>query len=133
MTRTEISADFPFAARFVQLKGSKMHYVDEGSGDPILFIHCNPASSYTWRNILPHVTPHARAIAVDLIGFGKSDKPAIAYGFDDSYAYLEAFIEALDLRNVTLVVQDWGSGLGSYFANRHPDRVKGIVFMEAMA
>lgn len=78
------------------------------------------------------MTPHARAIAVDLIGFGKSDKPDIAYGFDDSYAYLEAFIETLELRNITLVVQDWGSGLGFHFANRHRDKIKGIVFMEAM-
>lgn len=132
MTNTDISADFPFAARFVEVKGSHIHYVEDGSGDPVLFIHGNPASSYIWRNIIPHVAPHARAIAVDLIGFGKSDKPDIAYGFDDSYAYLEGFIEALGLSNITLVVQDWGSGLGFHFANRNPNKIKGIVFMEAM-
>lgn len=132
MTNTDISSDFPFAARFVEVKGSLLHYVEDGTGDPVFFTHGNPASSYIWRNIIPHVAPHARAIAVDLIGFGKSDKPDIAYGFDDSYAYLEGFIEALGLTNITLAVQDWGSGLGFHFANQHRDRIKGIVFMEAM-
>jgi haloalkane dehalogenase len=132
MTHTDISADFPFASRFVEVMGSEIHYIDEGAGDPILFIHGNPASSYIWRNIIPHVTPHARAIAVDLIGFGKSDTTDIAYGFADSFAYLEGFIEALGLTNVTLVVQDWGSGLGFHFANLNRDKIKGIVFMEAM-
>ncbi|WP_294228397.1 haloalkane dehalogenase [uncultured Shimia sp.] len=132
MTNTDISADFPFAARFVEVKGSQIHYVEDGTGDPVLFIHGNPASSYIWRNIIPHISPHARAIAVDLIGFGKSDKPDIAYGFDDSYTYLEGFIEALGLTNITLVVQDWGSGLGFHFAHRNRDKIKGIVFMEAM-
>lgn len=80
MTNFEISADFPFQSRFVEVMGSQMHYVEDGSGDPVLFIHGNPASSYIWRNIIPHVTAHARAIAVDLIGFGKSDKPNISYG-----------------------------------------------------
>ena len=129
MTNATISPDFPFASRFVEVMGSRIHYVEDGTGDPILFVHGNPASSYIWRNIIPHVTPYARAIAVDLIGFGKSD---ISYGFDDSYAYLEGFIEALGLTDITLVVQDWGSGLGFHYANQHRDKIKGIVFMEAM-
>lgn len=132
MTTTTISADFPFASQFVEVEGHRIHYVDEGRGHPVLFIHGNPASSYIWRNIIPHITPHARAIAVDLIGFGKSEKPDIAYGFDDSYTHLEGFIEALGLSDITLVVQDWGSGLGFHFAYRHRDKIKGIVFMEAM-
>ncbi|MEM7536477.1 MAG: haloalkane dehalogenase, partial [Chloroflexota bacterium] len=101
-------------------------------GDPILFIHGNPTSAYIWRNIIPHVTPYGRAIAVDLIGMGKSDKPDIDYGFTDSYAYLEAFIEKLNLKNITLVVQDWGSGLGFHYAHQHSENIKGIAFMEAM-
>ena len=128
----EISADFPFESKYIELKGSKMHYVDEGQGDPILFIHGNPTSSYIWRNIIPYVTEDARVIAVDLIGFGKSDKPDIDYGFRDSYNYLEAFIEKLQLKNITLVVQDWGSGLGFHYANTHRENIKGIAFMEAM-
>lgn len=127
-----ISAEFPFESKYIDVKGSKIHYIDEGEGDPILFIHGNPTWSYIWRNIIPYVTDNARAIAVDLIGFGKSDKPDINYGFTDTYAYLEAFIEKLNLKNITIVVQDWGSGLGFHYANRHRDNIKGIAFMEAM-
>ncbi len=129
---TEISATFPFESQFVEINGSRMHYVEEGEGDPILFIHGNPTSSYIWRNIMGYVSPYGRAIAVDLIGMGRSDKPDIDYGFSDSYAYLEAFIEKLGLQNITLVVQDWGSGLGFHYANLHRDNIKGIAFMEAM-
>lgn len=127
-----ISSDFPFESKYLEVKGSKMHYIDEGRGDPILFLHGNPASSYIWRNIIPYTTKDARAIAVDLIGFGKSGKPNIDYGFSDQYEYLEAFIKKLDLKNITLVVQDWGSGLGFHYANKHRENIKGIVFMEAM-
>lgn len=130
--KKEISADFPFQSKYLEVKGSKMHYIDKGEGDPILFIHGNPASSYIWRNIIPYVSDDARVIAVDLIGFGKSDKPDIDYGFTDTYAYLEAFIEKLQLKNITLVVQDWGSGLGFHYANTHRNNIKGIAFMEAM-
>jgi len=130
--KREISSDFPFESKYMEVKGSKIHYIDEGHGDPVLFIHGNPTSSYIWRNIIPYITPDARAIAVDLIGFGKSDKPDINYGFRDTYAYLEAFIEKLGLQNVTIVVQDWGSGLGFHYANLHRKNIKAIVFMEAM-
>ena len=119
-----ISADFPFEAHYVSANGSKMHYVDEGDGDPILFLHGNPTSSYLWRNIIPYATPHGRVIAVDLIGMGKSDKPDIDYRFTTHAEYLEAFIDALELTNITLVIHDWGSALGMDFARRNPDRVK---------
>ena len=82
----EISAAFPFESHYVEVNGSKIHYVDEGEGDPILFLHGNPTSSYLWRNIVPHVTPAARAIAPDLIGMGKSDKPDIEYRFYETFA-----------------------------------------------
>lgn len=130
--KRKISSDFPFESKFIKVKGSNMHYIDEGSGDPVLFIHGNPTSSYIWRNIIPYVAKDARAIAIDLIGFGQSDKPDIAYGFNDQYAYLEEFIEKLELDNITLVVQDWGSGLGLHYANQHRKKIKGIVMMEAM-
>jgi haloalkane dehalogenase len=109
-----------------------MHYIEEGEGDPILFLHGNPTSSYLWRNVIPHVVPQSRCIAVDLIGMGKSDKPDIPYRFQDHAKYLEGFIEALDLENITLVIHDWGSGLGFHYASRHEENVKGIAFMEAM-
>ncbi|MGI0044597.1 MAG: haloalkane dehalogenase, partial [Nitrososphaeraceae archaeon] len=108
------------------------HYIDEGEGDPILFIHGNPTSSYLWRNIIPYVEPYGRAIAVDLIGMGKSDKPDIDYRFVDHAKYLEGFIEELGLKNITLVVHDWGSALGFNYAMQYEDNVKGIAFMEAL-
>jgi haloalkane dehalogenase len=126
-----ISAEFPFESNYVEVLGSQMHYIDEGEGDPILFIHGNPTSSYLWRNIIPYVEPYGRAIAVDLIGMGKSDKPDIGYRFVDHAKYLEAFIEKLDLKNITLVVHDWGSALGFNYAMQNEDNIKGIAFMEA--
>ena len=78
MQTDAISADFPFESKFIDVLGSRMHYIDEGEGEPILFLHGNPTSSYVWRNIIPHLVPHGRCIALDLIGMGKSDKPDIA-------------------------------------------------------
>jgi len=130
--KTNISADFPFESQYLNVKGSKMHYIDEGEGDPILFLHGNPTSNYLWRNVIPHLEGQGRLIAPDLIGMGKSDKPNIDYTYDDHYSYLEAFIEKLDLKNVTLVIHDWGSGLGFLYAHTHADNIKGIAFMEAI-
>jgi len=127
-----ISPDFPFKSNYIEVKGSKLHYVDEGSGDPILFLHGNPTSSYLWRNIIPYMIPKARCVAPDLIGFGKSDKPDIEYRFFDHVKYVEGFIEKMDLKNVTLVMHDWGSALGFHYAMRHENNIKGIAFMEAI-
>lgn len=131
-SKKEISADFPFESKYLEVKGSKMHYIEEGEGDPILFLHGNPTSNYLWRNIIPYLSDKGRCIAPDLIGMGKSDKPDINYGFEDTYAYLEEFIETMDLKNITLVLHDWGSGMGFNYANLHRDNIKAIVFMEAM-
>ena len=129
----EISAAFPFEPKYATVHGSRMHYVEEGGGDPILFLHGNPTSSYLWRNVIPHLSPaSARCIALDLIGMGKSDKPDIEYRFFDHARYVEGFIEALGLRNITLVIHDWGSALGFHYARRHESNVKGIAFMEAI-
>jgi haloalkane dehalogenase len=130
--KKKISEDFPFESKYVTVKGSKIHYIDEGSGDPILFLHGNPTSSYLWRNVIPYLQGKGRCIAPDLIGMGKSDKPNINYGFKDSYDYLNAFIEKLGLKNITLVLHDWGSALGFNYAYKHQNNIKGIAFMEAM-
>jgi haloalkane dehalogenase len=127
-----ISADFPYQSRYVEVLGSLMHYVDEGEGDPILFIHGNPTSSYLYRNIIPHVTDNYRAIAIDLIGMGKSDKPDIGYTYLDHRRYVNAFIEELGLENITFVIQDWGSVLGFDYAMNNEDNTKGLAFMEAI-
>jgi len=128
----KISAEFPFESHYVEVLGSKMHYIDEGEGDPILFLHGNPTSSYLWRNVIPHVESSGRVIAVDLIGMGKSDKPDIPYRFWDHYRYLDAFIKKLGLKHITLVIHDWGSGLGLHYAALHPDNIAGVAFMEAI-
>lgn len=129
----EISPDFPFESHFVDVEGSAMHYVDEGSGPPVLLLHGQPTSAYLWRNVIPHLTENNRVIAVDLIGFGKSDKPDIGYRVADHAAYLEGFIQALDIDgDLTLVVHDWGSFLGFDYAMQHPEQIRGIAFMESM-
>ncbi len=127
-----ISTDFPFTSQYVEVAGSRIHYVEEGSGDPILFLHGNPTSSYLWRNIIPHVSSLGRAVAPDLIGMGKSDKPDLDYSFFDHAKYIDGFIEELGLKNITFVIHDWGSALGFYYAMRHPENVKGLAFMEAV-
>jgi haloalkane dehalogenase len=127
-----ISAEFPFESKYLEVKGSKIHYMDDGEGDPILFLHGNPVSNYLWRNIIPYLSKQGRCIAPDLIGMGKSSKPDIDYGFQDSFKYLDSFIKQLGLKNVTLVLHDWGSGLGFHYANTHQENIKAIVFMEAM-
>lgn len=127
-----ISADFPFESQFVEVKGNRMHYVEAGEGDPILFIHGNPTSSYLWRNIIPYLKDQGRCIALDLIGMGKSDKPELDYSFNDHFEYLESFIEQLGLQNITLVIHDWGSGLGFHYAFKHQQNIKAIAFMEAV-
>lgn len=131
-TEKNISADFPFESKFVTVNGSKIHYVETGSGTPVVFIHGNPTSSYLWRNVLPIVGKNNRAIALDLIGMGKSDKPDLAYNLDDQIRYFDGFMAAMNLKEAILVVHDWGGAIGIDYAMRHQDQVKGIVMMETL-
>jgi haloalkane dehalogenase len=132
-----ISAAFPYEKKRKQVLGHDMAYVEAGRGDPIVLLHGNPASSYLWRNVLPHLEPLGRCIAPDLIGMGDSDKlpgpgPG-SYRFVEHRRYLDALLAALGARErVTLVVHDWGSGLGFDWANRHRDAVRGIAHMGAL-
>ena len=128
----EVPSETRYTLDYVNVLGSKMAYVDVGEGDPILFLHGQPTSSYLWRNVMPHLEGQGRLIAPDNIGFGKSDQPEMDYTFGDQYPYLEAFIEELDLKNITLVMHDWGSGMGLHYARQHPENVKAIVTMEAL-
>jgi len=123
--------------RFVEILGRKMAYVDVGSGDPMVFLHGNPSSSYLWRKIIPHCTGLGRCLAPDLIGMGDSDKLPTSgpgsYTLVEHRRYLDAWFEKLGLnKNVTLIIHDWGSVLGFDWARRHPDAVKGIAYMEAI-
>lgn len=120
--------------KLVRVLDIEMSYVDLGEGDPIVFLHGNPTSSYLWRNIIPYVSKMGQCLAPDLIGMGKSGKsPNNAYFFDDHMQYLDSWFETLNLtKNVTLVLHDWGSVLGFYWAFRNQEKVKAIIYMEAI-
>lgn len=131
----QISRDDPFERRRVGVEdGVSMAFVDEGTGDPIVFLHGNPTSSYLWRNVLPHLVPLARCLAVDLIGYGDSDRlEGGTYRFREHTQYLDAWFTAMQFkRPITLVLHDWGTALGFDWARRHPERVKGIAYMEGI-
>ncbi len=126
----------PLNKKFITINQHKMAYVDEGQGDPIVFLHGNPSSSYEWRNVLPHLTPFARCIAPDLIGMGDSEKlhsdEDNSYSFRTHQHYLSAFLTALNInKNVTLILHDWGSALGFDWAYHHQSSLKAIAYMEA--
>lgn len=132
-----ISAEERYTKRKAQVLDYTMSYVDEGSGDPIVLLHGNPTSSYLWRNIIPHLSTLGRCVAPDLIGMGDSDKlnnsGPDSYSFVEHRKYLDALLDAIGVsENVVFVIHDWGSALGFDWAYRHPDKVKGIVYMEAI-
>lgn len=123
--------------QFIEVNGKRMAYVEMGEGDPIVFQHGNPTSSYLWRNIMPHAADLGRCIALDLIGMGDSDKLGESgpdrYTFAEHYEYFKEAMRLLGVTsNVTLVIHDWGSALGFHWANQHRDAVKGICYMEGI-
>jgi haloalkane dehalogenase len=132
--RSVISAEDPFIRQRKTILDSEMAYIDVGGGDPVIFLHGNPTSSYLWRNVIPHISDLGRCLAPDLIGMGESGKSASgSYRFVDHARYLDAWIEALALdRKITLVVHDWGSALGFHWAYRRQARVRSIIYMEAL-
>jgi len=133
----EIGASERYEKKRCRVKGKSMAYVEVGEGDPIVFLHGNPSSSYLWRNVIPHLEGSGRCIAPDLIGMGDSEKlddsgPA-SYRFVEHRDYLDGLLEELGVsQNVTLVIHDWGSALVFDWANRHRAAVKGIAYMEAI-
>jgi haloalkane dehalogenase len=134
MDRAVISTEDISYRRRISVLDANMAYVDVGEGDPIVFLHGNPTPSYLWRNIIPHLLPYGRCLAPDYVGMGNSGAaPSGSYRFVDHQRYLDAWFGNMDLnKNVILVVHDWGSALGFYWAQRHPDRVKAIVYMEGI-
>jgi haloalkane dehalogenase len=129
-----ISAADPYPRRRMKTLDTEMAYVDVGAGDPVVFLHGNPTSSYLWRNVIPHVEALGRCLAPDLVGMGDSGRaPAGSYRFVDHARYLDAWFDAIvPARPLTLVVHDWGSALGFDWARRHPERVRGLAYMEAL-
>jgi haloalkane dehalogenase len=134
MSDATISADDPYLRKRIAVAGTEIAYIDTGSGDPIVLLHGNPTSAYLWRNVISHLAGLGRCLAPDMAGMGQSGKaPDGSYRFIDHARYLDAWFAALGLtRRVTLVVHDWGSALGFYWACRNRAAIKGIAYMEAI-
>ena len=134
LAQEQISTQDSHPRKNTSAGGTNISYVDTGSGDPIVFLHGNPTSSYLWRNIITHLRFDARCLAPDLMGMGDSGKsPNSSYRFIDHSSVLDSWFDAVGLTSkVTLVVHDWGSALGFHWAKRNPEHVKGIVYMEAI-
>ena len=128
----------PARQQFAEVHGKRIAYLEAGNGDPIVLLHGNPTSSYLWRNIIPELENSGRVIVPDLIGQGDSEKlPASEgpdrYSFAVAFDYLDGLLRNISAdQNVTLVIHDWGSGLGFHWARLNPERVKGIAYMEAI-
>ena len=119
--------------RRVEVLGHELAVLDEGEGRlTFVLLHGNPTSSFLWRNVISALASEARCLAPDLIGMGRSGKPNVSYRFIDHAYYLDAWLHALDLDYVTLVGHDWGGALAFHLASRHPDRVAGVAFFEAI-
>jgi haloalkane dehalogenase len=130
-SRFENLPGYQFAPHYVDFEGMRMHYVDEGSGEPLLLLHGEPTWSYLYRRMIPPLSAHFRCVAPDYLGFGRSDKPLRIedYTYDLHAASVRAFVEALDLRDLTVVVQDWGGPIGLRVATEMRDRFKRLVVL----
>jgi len=124
--------EYPFEPHFFKTSVGDMHYVDEGAGEPIIFVHGNPAWSFEFRKLIKEFSRTNRCIAPDLIGFGLSDKP-LEYSYlpEEQAIHLDLFLESLPLENTTMVVGDWGGPIGLSYALNHPEKIKNIVIMNS--
>lgn len=126
-------SEFPYESKYVNVEGYKIHYVEEGSGKPILFIHGNPTSSYLYRNVLNSVAERTgrRCVAFDLLGFGLSEKPSdVTYDLKLFIDIVDGFIDALDLKDIVLVGEDWGGFFGTFAMTKRPELFESAVLME---
>ncbi len=124
---------WPYQAKFSSAAGFRQHYVDEGSGRPIVLLHGQPTWGYIYRRFIPPLATTHRVVVPDHMGFGKSETPQDrVYTLSTHVANLTALIESLDLRNITLVMQDWGGPIGIGFAVRHPERIHSLVLMNTV-
>ncbi|MFL2699538.1 MAG: haloalkane dehalogenase [Gammaproteobacteria bacterium] len=133
-----INETMPYEKKFIDVESKKIAYIDEGHGDPIVLIHGNPTSSFLWRNIVPELLNSGRVIVPDLIGQGDSEKLPVSdgsdrYSLEVAYKYVDGLLQNIGAdNNVTLVIHDWGSGIGFLWAMRNPNAVKGVAYMEAI-
>jgi haloalkane dehalogenase len=138
LSETILSEIMPYEKKFATVKNKKIAYVEAGSGDPIILLHGNPTSSFLWRNVIPELVQSGRVIVPDLIGQGDSEKlPASEgperYSLEVAYRYVAGLLESIGAnKNVTLVIHDWGSGIGFLWAMRHAAAVKGVAYMESI-
>jgi cis-3-alkyl-4-acyloxetan-2-one decarboxylase len=124
---------WPFAARLTDVAGFRQHYVDEGTGRPLLLLHGQPTWGYIYRKFIPALAATHRVIVPDHMGFGKSETPPDReYTLRTHVENLTALIDALDLRDITLVMQDWGGPIGVGYAVRHPERIHSLVLMNTV-
>lgn len=126
---------FPFPPHYYLVQGFAMHFVDEGRGEPIVMVHGDPTWGYLYRHFIPALAQNHRCIVPDHLGMGKSDVPEdpSLYRLEQRVAHLEALLLHLDLRDITLVVHDWGGPVGLGFATRHPERIKRLVLLNTWA
>ena len=133
-----LSETMSYEKKFASVKGKQIAYVEEGSGDPIVLLHGNPTSSFLWRNVIPELVESGRVIVPDLIGQGDSEKLPVSegperYSLEVAYSYVDGLLESIGANeNVTLVIHDWGTGVGFLWAMRHPAAVKGVAYMEGI-
>jgi haloalkane dehalogenase len=129
--RFEDLPGYTFEPRYIEQDRLRMHYVDEGSGEPVLLLHGEPSWAFLYRKMIPPLTAVARVVAPDYFGFGRSDKPTRIedYSYDFHYASIERLVTELDLREATVVVQDWGGPIGLRLAVEHPERVGRLVIL----
>lgn len=122
---------FPYAPRYETIEGLRMAYIEEGQGDPILMLHGEPTWGYLYRHMIPTLAQKGRVIVPDLIGFGRSDKPVLtnAYSYKSHVRWVRKFIEALNLKRITLVCQDWGGAIGLRLLAQAPERFRRLVAM----
>ncbi|MFK8049691.1 MAG: haloalkane dehalogenase [Halioglobus sp.] len=133
-----LSETMSYEKKFATVNGKQIAYVEEGSGDPIVLLHGNPTSSFLWRNVVPELVTSGRVIVPDLIGQGDSEKlpaseGADRYSLEVAYSYVDGLLATIGAnQNVTLVIHDWGSGIGFLWAMRHAKAMKGVAYMEGI-
>ncbi len=119
---------FPFESKWINIEGHQLHYIDEGQGETILFVHGTPEWSFGWRDLIKELRTSYRCVAIDLLGFGLSDKPQDAdYSCEAHSKRLEKLIQSLDLKNFHLIANDFGGGISLPYAIQHPEHVKKII------
>lgn len=136
MTREKIEwldlQEYPFNSHYLTLDGQQLHYIDEGNGDTLVFVHGTPSWSFDFRKVILELRGHYRCVALDHIGFGLSDKPArYDYSIQQHTDTLEQFIGQMDLTNITLVLHDFGGPIGFHYAMKHPENINSIVVMNS--